>query len=103
LHQRQQEVRRLGAQIVFGANDEVLFISRGLENRIAQGIVDFESGEGFHGLIAFDVDGDGVADASTWIGVGPDGHELPIEAQMRGPACRGITNLGIYFEQCLAG
>ena len=73
----------------------------GLENRIAQGIVDFESGEGFHGLIAFDVDGDGVADASTYIGVGPEGDELPIEAQFRGPACRGITNLGIYFEQCV--
>jgi hypothetical protein len=90
-----------GAQIVFGPNDEVLFITQGLENRISQGIVDPESGEGFHGLIAFDDDGDGVADASTYIGVGPDGDELPIEAQFRGPACRGITNLGIYFEQCL--
>ena len=90
-----------GAQIVFGPNDEVVFITRGLENRIAQGIVDPESGEGFHGIIAFDEDGDGVADFSTYIGVGPDGHELPIEAQFRGPACRGITNLGIYFEQCL--
>jgi hypothetical protein len=29
------------------------------------------------------------------------GHELPIEAQFRGPACRGITNLGIFFEQCV--
>ena len=90
-----------GAQIVFGPNDEVLFITQGLENRISQGIVDPESGEGFHGIIAFDDDGDGVADASTYIGVGPDGDELPIEAQLRGPACRGITNLGIYFEQCL--
>ncbi len=25
-----------GAQIVFGPNDEVLFITRGLENRISQ-------------------------------------------------------------------
>jgi hypothetical protein len=90
-----------GAQIVFGPNDEVLFITQGLENRISQGIVDPESGEGFHGIIAFDDDGDGVADASTYIGVGPEGDELPIEAQFRGPACRGITNLGIYFEQCL--
>jgi hypothetical protein len=89
-----------GAQIVFGADDEVLYISKGLVNRIDQGIVDFESGEGFHGLIAFDIDGDGVADASTWIGVGPDG-EIPLEAQFRGPACRGLTNLGILFEQCL--
>lgn len=90
-----------GAQIVFGPNDEVLFITQGLENRIAQGIVDPDSGEGFHGLIAFDENGDGVADFSTYIGVGPDGDELPIEAQFRGPACRGITNLGIYFEQCV--
>ena len=90
-----------GAQIVFGPDDEVLFITAGLENRLSQGIVDPESGEGFHGIIAFDFDGDGVADASTYIGVGPQGDELPIEAQFRGPACRGITNLGIYFEQCL--
>jgi hypothetical protein len=90
-----------GAQIVFGPNDEVLFITRGLQNRIAQGLVDPDSGEGFHGIIAFDENADGVAEFSTWIGVGPDGHEIPIEAQFRGPACRGITNLGIYFEQCV--
>ena len=89
-----------GAQVIFGANDEVLFISKGLENRIAQGIVDFDTGAGFHGLIAFDIDGDGLADASTWFGVGPEG-EIPLEAQFRGPACRGLTNIGIYFEQCL--
>jgi hypothetical protein len=89
-----------GAQLVFGANDEVLFISTGLANRVERGLVDFDTGEGFHGLIAFDIDGDGVADASTWIGVGPDG-EVPLEAQFRGPACRGLTNIGIYFEQCL--
>jgi hypothetical protein len=57
-------------------------------------------GAGFHGLIAFDFDGDGVADASTWIGVGPDG-EVPLQAQFRGPACRGLTNIGIYLEQCI--
>lgn len=89
-----------GAQLVLGPNDEVLYISKGLENRIAQGLVDFDTGEGFHGLIAFDVDGNGVADASTWIGVGPDG-EIPLEAQFRGPACRGLTNIGIFFDQCL--
>ena len=89
-----------GAQVVFGPDDEVLYISAGLQNRIEQGLVDFDTGEGFHGLIAFDVDGDGVADASTWIGVGPEG-EIPLNAQLRGPACRGLTNIGIYFEQCL--
>jgi hypothetical protein len=89
-----------GAQLVFGPDDEVLYISKGLENRIAQGVVDFDTGEGFHGLIAFDDDGDGVADASTWSGVGPEG-EIPLEAQFRGPACRGLTNIGVYFEQCV--
>jgi hypothetical protein len=100
LHQRSKKYADSGAQLVFGSNDEVLFISRGLENRISQGMVVFESGEGFHGLIAFDVDGDGVADANTWIGVGPE-DEIPIEAQFRGPACRGLTNIGVYFEQCV--
>jgi hypothetical protein len=89
-----------GARGVFGEDDAVLFITQGLENRIEQGLVDPDTGEGFHGLIAFDFTGDGVADASTWIGVGPDG-EIPLEAQFRGPACRGLTNIGIYFEQCL--
>lgn len=88
-----------GAQLVFGSDDEVLFITDGLLRPVEQGVVDFETGEGFHGLIAFDVDGDGVADAGTWIDVGPDG-EIPLQAQFRGPACRGLTNIGIYFEQC---
>lgn len=89
-----------GAQIMFGPNDELLFITEGLQSRIEQGLVDPDTGEGFRGLIAFDLDGDGLADASTWIGVGPDG-EIPLEAQFRGPACRGLTNIGVYFEQCL--
>ena len=89
-----------GAQLIFGANNEVLFISKGLERRIDQGLVDFETGEGFHGLVAFDIDGDGIPDASTYIGVGPDG-EIPLEAQFAGPACRGLSNLGIFFTQCL--
>ena len=91
-----------GAQLVIGASGEVLYISRGLATRVERGIIDFESGEGFHGLIAFDIDGDGAADLSTWIGVGPEG-EIPLEAQFHGPACRGLTNIGIYLEQCLDG
>ena len=46
----------------------------GLANRFAQGLVDPETGEGFHGLIGFDFDGDAV-DFSTYI-VGPD-DEIP--------------------------
>jgi hypothetical protein len=90
-----------GAQVMFGPDDEIVFVTTGLQNRLDQGLVDPDTGEGFHGLIAFDFDGDGQADVSTWIGVGPDGEEIPLEAQLRGPACRGLTNIGIYFEQCV--
>jgi hypothetical protein len=89
-----------GAQILIGPTGEILWTTKGLANRIAQGHIDPATGEGFHGVVAFDIDGDGVADASTYIGIGPAG-EIPLEAQFRGPACRGLTNLGIYFTQCL--
>jgi hypothetical protein len=88
-----------GAQAVFGPTGDILWISNGLANRIDRGLVNPDTGEGFHGQIAFDMDGDGLADASTWFGVGPDG-EIPLEAQFRGPACRGLTNLEILFTQC---
>lgn len=89
-----------GAQIVFGPDEQPIFITQGLLNRIERGLVDAETGEGFHGIIAFDIDGDGKADASIWIGVGPDG-QIPLEAQFAGPACRGLTNIGVYLTQCV--
>ena len=88
-----------GAQVIFGPTGDIVWISNGLLNRIERGLVNSDTGEGFHGQIAFDMDGDGVADASTYIGVGPDG-EIPLEAQFRGPACRGLTSLGILFTEC---
>jgi len=88
-----------GAQLLLGSSGEILWMSPGLAQRFERGLIG-EDGEGFHGIIAFDLDGDMVADASTYIGVGPHG-EIPLEAQLRGPACRGITNLGIYFSQCV--
>lgn len=90
-----------GAQIVFGPDGQPIDIAAGLAHRIEQGLVDPETGEGFHGIVAFDFDGDGEADASTWFGVGPDG-EIPLEAQFKGPACRGLTNVGIYLTECVS-
>ncbi|HXV72664.1 MAG TPA: hypothetical protein VEB69_14845 [Acidimicrobiia bacterium] len=90
-----------GAQIAFGMDDQPIYVSKGLQKRIDKGLIDLETGEGIHGLIAFDFTGDGVADASTYIGVGPDG-EVPLQAQLAGPACRGMTNLSIYFSECVA-
>jgi len=89
-----------GAQVLFGPTGEIVWTTPGLAKRVAQGIVDPDTGDGFHGQIAFDFDGDGLADASTYVGVGPDG-EIPLEAQFRGPACRGLTYLGILFTQCV--
>jgi hypothetical protein len=90
-----------GAQALIDANTgELLWISEGLAARLANGVVDPVTAEGFHGLIAFDATGDGLADYSTWIGVGPDG-EVPLVAQLSGPACRGLTNLFLYFTVCV--
>jgi hypothetical protein len=89
-----------GAQVLFGPSGDIVWVTEGIARRLDQGLIDPATGDGFHGLVAFDLDGDGAADASTYIGVGPDG-EIPLEAQFEGPACRGITNLGIYFEQCV--
>ena len=88
-----------GAQILIGPTGEIVWTTEGLAARLAEGVVDPDTGAGFHGLIAFDADGDGNADYSTWIDVGLDG-EVPLVAQLSGPACRGLTNLFIYFTEC---
>ena len=66
-----------GVQAVLDSNFEPVWISDGLQQRIDQGVVDVETGEGLHGLIGFDLDDDGDVDASTWVGVGPEGDEIP--------------------------
>jgi hypothetical protein len=89
-----------GAQALIDATTgEILWVTEGLANRLAQGVIDPNTSEGFHGLVAFDVDGDGIGDFSTWIGVGPEG-EVPLVAQLSGPACRGLTNLFLFFTVC---
>lgn len=90
-----------GAQLVIGADGSIVYMTPGLAHRFEQGLIDPETGEGFHGLIGFDYDGDGVADMTTWI-VGPN-DEIPIQAQLHGPACRGVTNVELYFTECLGG
>lgn len=88
-----------GAQVVFGEGDEPVSITNGLARRIEKGIVDAESGDGFHGKLGFDFDGDGVADGATWQ-VTPGGS-IPSQAQENGPPCRGITNFDTYFAECV--
>ncbi len=89
-----------GVQVVFDATTfEPVWMTQGLERRVEQGLVDLETGEGFHGLIGLDFDGDGAVDLATYI-VGPEG-ELPMQAQFNGQPCKGITNMETYFTECL--
>ncbi|HEX5994951.1 MAG TPA: hypothetical protein VFY84_07410 [Jiangellales bacterium] len=90
-----------GVQIVIDGNTgEIVWLSNGLQERIEQGLVNPLTGEGFSGLIGFDLNGDGTADVSTFI-VGSN-MELPAQAQFNGPACHGITNVEVFFTQCMS-
>ena len=87
--------------IVNGVTGEIEYLQNGVVQRLEQGLIG-DDGSGFHGLIGFDFDGDGTVDVSTWWGVG-FANEVPEVAQLSGPACRGLTSIGIYFEECLGG
>lgn len=88
-----------GAQVVFDETTGEATMTKGLENRIARGIVDYETGEGFHGRLGFDFDGDGTVDAATWQ-VTPTGS-IPQPAMDNGPACQGITDFETYYSECV--
>ena len=49
-----------GAQVVIGENDDIVFATNGVMNRIQKGLIDPETGDGFHGIIGFDGNGDGA-------------------------------------------
>jgi hypothetical protein len=89
-----------GVQVIVDlTTGEVEWTTPGLAARFAQGLVDPDTGEGFHGLVGFDFNGDGILDVSSFI-VGPE-DEVPEVAQINGPACSGITNINTYFTECL--
>lgn len=91
-----------GVQVVLNLQTgEIEWMSQGIAQRIARGVIDPATGAGFHGLVGLDFDGDGVIDVSTWDGVGPSGHEIPFQAQVNGPADRGVTSIcALYPELC---
>ncbi len=95
-----------GVQVVIdGTTGEIEWMTPGLAERIDRGVLNPDAEDsGFHGLIGFDFDGDGVVDVSTWIGVGPDGTEIPEVAQFNGPADKGLTNICLFLpELCVGG
>ena len=90
-----------GVQVIIDANTgQVVWLSTGLAQRLERGVVGAD-GSGLHGLIGLDFNGDGIADVSTWFGVGPTGEGIAEPALINGPACRGVTNIGLYFAECL--
>ena len=85
-----------GVQIIIDeTTGEPSWMTKGLEQRIANGLVDFETGEGFSGLLGIDFDGDGTADVATYL-LGPTG-EIPQNAQWNGAECKGIVNFEALF------
>jgi hypothetical protein len=92
-----------GVQLIVDVSTEegsVSWVSAGLQKRIDRGLVDFETGAGFHGIVGLDFDGDGIVDVSTYI-VGPN-SEIPLPAQFNGATCKGIVNIGTFFAECMA-
>jgi hypothetical protein len=77
-----------GVQFVFGEGDDPVYAKTGALKRIEMGVL---TEDNFHGLIGLDFDGDGQADATTYI-VGPNG-EIPLNAQLNGSPDHGIANL----------
>jgi hypothetical protein len=92
-----------GVQVIIGPDDEIEWTTRGVAVRIDHGLIDSNTGEGFHGLIGFDVDGDGKADVSTYV-VTPN-SALPEVAQINGAACHGIVPIEDLFPggACFSG
>jgi hypothetical protein len=80
-----------GAQVVFDLNGTMVSADTGVLKRAEKGVLDLETGEGFHGLVGYDLDGDGASDVDTWL-VGPEG-EIPGQAQHRGSECNGVISL----------
>jgi hypothetical protein len=89
---------KAGIQVLIGPGG-IEWSTPGLARRISQGLIDPDTGAWFHGLVGFNEDGDGTVDFQTFV-VGPD-DEIPELAQFNGPSCHGITNVGIYFTECL--
>jgi hypothetical protein len=80
-----------GAQIVF--SDDGVWMTKGLEKRVEKGLVDAETGEGFHGLIGFDEDG---MTGTTWQ-VTPTGS-IPHQAMDNGAECNGIISFDAWMS-----
>jgi hypothetical protein len=82
-----------GVQVVINGTDgSIESANAGVENRIAQGLIDPATGEGFHGLVGLDLNGDNTVDVMTYL-VGPDGDAIPETAIQNGSPDHGIVGI----------
>jgi hypothetical protein len=82
-----------GVQVIINDTDgSIEWANAGVLNRVANGLIDPDSGEGFHGLVGIDLDGNGTADVMTYI-VGPEGDALPDAAISNGSPDHGIVGI----------
>jgi hypothetical protein len=87
-----------GVQVVLNANtDSLEWANPGVLNRVDHGLIDPATGEGFHGIVGLDFDGDGIADAVTYL-VGPEGDALPETAINNGSPDHGIVGISTLFS-----
>ena len=95
--QRDQHDPSKGVQVVINATDgSIESANAGVRNRIANGLIDPATGEGFHGLMGLDFDGDNTVDAMTYF-VGPEGDALPETAIQNGSPDHGIVDIAVAF------
>ena len=86
-----------GVQVIINGTDgSIEWANTGVVNRVGQGLIDPATGEGFHGIVGLDFDGDGTVDAVTYI-VGPEGDALPDTAIANGSPDHGIVGLDTLF------
>jgi hypothetical protein len=82
-----------GVQVVINETDgSIEWANAGVANRVGQGLIDPATGEGFHGIVGLDLDGNGTVDVVTYI-VGPEGDALPDTAVNNGSPNHGIVPL----------
>ena len=82
-----------GVQVVINETDgSIEWANAGVVNRVGQGLIDPATGEGFHGIVGLDLDGNGTVDVVTYI-VGPEGDALPDTAVNNGSPNHGIVPL----------
>jgi hypothetical protein len=89
--QKDQHDPSNGVQVIINVTDgSIEWANAGVVNRVDQGLIDPATGEGFHGLVGLDFDGDGTVDVMTYI-AGPEGDSLPETAIDNGSPDHGIV------------